>query len=221
MSPNRKRSGGKPIIYRIPRIAFVNKMDRVGAYFSKCLDEIENRLGASPVAITLPVGSEETFVGVIDLIELKLLRFDEETIGQVVAEESIPESLLGNSSAARLTLLEKLADFDEGVMEKYLNDQEIAPGEIRAALRKATLALELVPVLCGSAFKNKGVQPLLDAIAWYLPSPADVPPVEGTDKDGAPLIRKPERSEKFCGLVFKLQTDPYVGNLSIYPCLFR
>jgi elongation factor G len=135
-------------------------------------------------------------------------------MGQVVSEDVIPESLLGESSAARMALLEKLADFDEEVMEKYLNDQEIAPGEIMAALRKATLALNLVPVLCGAAFKNKGIQPLLDAIARYLPSPVDVPPVEGTDKDGAPLIRKPERSESFCGLVFKLQTDPYVGNLA-------
>jgi elongation factor G len=200
--------------YRIPRIAFVNKMDRIGASFSKCLEEIETRLGASPVAVTLPVGSEDAFSGVIDLVSFKLLSFDEGTMGQVVTEEAIPESLLGDSSAARLALLEKLADFDEGVMEKYLNDQEIAPGDIREALRKATLALELVPVLCGSAFKNKGIQPLLDAIASYLPSPVDVPPIEGTDKDGAPLIRKPVRSEKFCGLVFKLQTDPYVGNLA-------
>jgi len=200
--------------YRIPRIAFVNKMDRVGASFQRCLDEIENRLGATPVAVTLPFGSEDTFTGVIDLIGMHLLRFEEDTMGQVVVTESIPDSVLGDSSAARMALLEKLADFDEDVMEKYLNDQEIAPGEIRAALRKATLALDVVPVLCGSAFKNKGIQPLLDAIAWYLPSPEDVPPVEGTDKDGAPLIRKPEGSEKFCGLVFKLQTDPYVGNLA-------
>jgi elongation factor G len=200
--------------YRIPRIAFVNKMDRIGASFDRCLDEIENRLGAAPVAIMLPVGGEDTFSGVIDLVEQKMLRFDEESMGQVVSEEAIPESLLGESSAAKMALLEKLADFDEGVMEKYLNDQEIAPGEIRAALRKATLALKLVPVLCGSAFKNKGIQPLLDAVAWYLPSPVDVPPVVGTDKDGEPLIRKPERSEQFCGLVFKLQTDPYVGNLA-------
>lgn len=200
--------------YRIPRIAFVNKMDRVGASFQRCLDEIESRLGAAPVAVTLPFGSEDTFAGVIDLIGMHLLRFEEDTMGQVVVTESIPDSVLGDSSAARMALLEKLADFDEDVMEKYLNDQEIAPGEIRAALRKATLALDVVPVLCGSAFKNKGIQPLLDAIAWYLPSPEDVPPVEGTDKDGAPLVRKPEGSEKFCGLVFKLQTDPYVGNLA-------
>ena len=200
--------------YKIPRIAFVNKMDRIGSDFDKAVQEIEDQLGANPVAITLPVGSEETFSGIIDLIEQKLLRFDEESMGLTVTEEEIPKDLQGKSSAARMTLLEKLADFDEGVMEKYLDDQEIAPGEIRDALRNATIALELVPVLCGSAFKNKGVQPLLDAVTWYLPSPVDVPPVEGTDKDGAPLVRKPERREKFCGLVFKLQTDPFVGNLA-------
>jgi elongation factor G len=200
--------------YKIPRIAFVNKMDRVGASFKSCIQQIEQRLGAIPVAVTLPVGSEETFSGIIDLIEYKMLAFDESSMGQIIIESPVPDTLSEESTAARVALIEKLADFDESVMEKYLNDQEIAPGEIRSALRKATLALNIVPVLCGSAFKNKGVQPLLDAIAWYLPSPADVPPVEGTDKDGAPLIRKPERSQPFCGLVFKLQTDSYVGNLS-------
>jgi elongation factor G len=200
--------------YKIPRIAFVNKMDRIGADFDKAVQEIKEKLGANPVAVTLPVGSEDTFSGIIDLVEQKLLRFDEESMGLTITEEEIPEDLKGKSSAARMTLLEKLADFDEDVMEKYLEDQEIAPGEIRDALRKATIALELVPVLCGSAFKNKGVQPLLDAVTWYLPSPVDVPPMEGTDKNGAPLVRKPERSEKFCGLVFKLQADPFVGNLA-------
>ena len=200
--------------YKIPRIAFVNKMDRIGSDFDKSILEIKEKLGANPVAITLPVGSEDTFSGIIDLIEQKLLRFDEGSKGLTISEEDIPEDLQSKSSAARMALLEKLADFDEGVMEKYLEDQEIAPGEIREALRKATIALELVPVLCGSAFKNKGVQPLLDAVTWYLPSPVDVPPVVGTDKYGAPLVRKPERSEKFCGLVFKLQADAFVGNLS-------
>jgi len=200
--------------YKIPRLAFINKMDRVGASFQRCLDQIESRLGALPVAIIIPVGAEERFAGVIDLIEQTMLTFDEKSKGQIVQQVAIPESLKEESSAARMALIEKLADFDESVMEKFLNDQEITPGEIRLALRKATLNLDLVPVLCGSAFKNKGIQPLLDAITWYLPSPADVPPVEGTDKQGAPLIRKPERSEKFCGLVFKLQTDPYVGHLS-------
>ena len=200
--------------YQIPRIAFVNKMDRIGADFDKCLSEIEDRLGANPIAITLPVGSEDTFSGIIDLINQRMLRFDEKSNGREVIEEAIPEDLLEKSTAARMALLEKLADFDEGVMEKYLEDQEIASGELHRALRKATLSLKLVPVLCGSAFKNKGVQPLLDAVCRYLPSPVDVPPVEGTDKKGAPLIRKPERSEKFCGLIFKLQTDPFVGNLA-------
>ena len=200
--------------YKIPRIAFINKMDRIGADFDKGLREIEEQLGANPVAITLPVGSEETFSGIIDLVEQKLLRFDEDSKGVTVLEEEIPEELQGKSSAARMILLEKLADFDEGIMEKYLEDQEIAPGELREALRKATIALELVPVLCGSAFKNKGVQPLLDAVTWYLPSPVDVPHVVGTDKDGAPLVRKHERRENFCGLVFKLQDDPFVGNLA-------
>nr|WP_275889098.1 elongation factor G [Desulfobulbus rhabdoformis] len=200
--------------YRIPRLAFVNKMDRIGASFQRCLEQIESRLGASPVALTLPVGAEDTFEGIIDLVEQKMLTFDEDSKGQLINEHPIPDALIEESSAARVALIEKLADFDEGVMEKYLNDQEIAPGEIRDALRQATLKLNLVPVLCGSAFKNKGVQPLLDAITWYLPSPVDVPPVEGMDKDGAPLIRKPVRSETFCGLVFKLQSDPYVGHLS-------
>jgi len=200
--------------YKIPRIAFVNKMDRVGASFHGCLEEIEDRLGANPVAVNLPIGCEETFSGVIDLVEMQALRFDEASLGQVVISEPIPDSLVGESSAARMTLLEKLADFDEGVMEKYLNDQEIPSDELRAALRKATLALEVVPVLCGSAFKNKGVQPLLDAITAYLPSPVDIPPVEGLDKKGETLVRKAGADERLCGLVFKLQTDPYVGNLA-------
>jgi elongation factor G len=200
--------------YRIPRLAFVNKMDRIGADFDRCVGQIEKRLGARAAVITLPVGSEERFAGVIDLIEQCLLSFDESSQGLQVSRDVIPDELQEQSTAARMQLLEKLADFDEELMEKYLEDQEIAPGEMHRALRKATLSLQLVPVLCGSAFKNKGVQPLLDAVAAYLPSPVDVPPVEGTDKDGAPLVRKPERSEKFCGLVFKLQSDPFVGNLS-------
>ena len=200
--------------YRIPRIAFINKMDRVGADFPRCVAEVEEGLGAVPVVVTLPVGSEDSFSGVIDLIEEKMLCFDESSSGSKVTREDIPEDLVDKSAAARMALLEKLADFDEGVMEKYLEDKEIAPGEVYEALRKATLSMELVPVLCGSAFKNKGVQPLLDAVCRYLPSPVDVPPVEGMDKDGAPLIRNPERSERFCGLVFKLQADPFVGNLA-------
>ncbi len=200
--------------YRVPRIAFVNKMDRAGADFSRCVAEIEDRLGANPVPVILPVGKEEDFSGVIDLVGQKLLRFEDASSGAKVLEEEIPDDFQKETSAARMNLLEKLADFDEEIMEKYLEEQEIPPGDIHRALRKATLSMELVPVLCGSAFKNKGVQPLLDAVCNYLPSPLDVPPVEGADKNGEPLVRKPEGSEKFCGLVFKLQVDSFVGTLA-------
>jgi len=200
--------------YHIPRIAFVNKMDRIGADFDRVVEEIEESLAANPVVLSLPYGSEDTFSGTIDLIERKLYRYDESDQGGTVREEEISDDIRSKSSAARMTLLEKLADFDEEIMEKYLDEQEISPGEIRRALRKATIALQVVPVLCGSAFKNKGIQPLLNAVTWYLPSPVDVPQIEGEDKDGAPLVRKLERSEKFCGLVFKLQSDPFIGNLA-------
>ncbi len=200
--------------YRIPRIAFVNKMDRIGADFAQCVDEIREKLGANPVPITLPVGCEENFSGIIDLIKEKLIRFDESTQGLKVVEEEIPEDLKDKSLAARMTLLEKLADFDEDVMEKYLEEEEITPDGVHRALRKATLSLDLVPVLCGAAFKNKGVQPLLDAVIRYLPAPMDIPSVKGVDKDGEPVVRKASNKEKFCALVFKLQADHFVGNLS-------
>lgn len=200
--------------YRIPRIAFVNKMDRVGADFKQCVKEIRERLGANPVAITLPVGSEETFTGVIDLVEQKLLEFDESSQGLTVVKKEIPGDLKEESTAARMALLEKLADFDEGVMEKFLNDSDVAPEELHRALRKATLSLDLVPVLCGSAFKNKGVQPLLDAVIRYLPSPVDIPPIIGEGKDGEKVVRHADNKEKFCGLIFKLQSDAFVDNLS-------
>ncbi|NQS72454.1 MAG: elongation factor G [Desulfobulbaceae bacterium] len=200
--------------YGIPRIAFVNKMDRVGASFARCLAEMENRLGASPVALTLPAGSEDAFVGVIDLVGQRLLRFKEDSLGQEMLEEPVPAAFMEESSAARMLLLEKLADFDEKLMEKYLNDQEIAPDEIHTALRKATLALQVVPVLCGSAFRNKGIQPLLDAIVRFLPSPLDIPPVEGEDKSGQLLRRRADNKEQLAALVFKLQSDAYVGSLA-------
>ena len=200
--------------YHIPRIAFINKMDRVGASFSGCLAEMEERLGASPVAVTLPAGSEDAFVGVIDLVRRRLLRFKEDSLGQEVLEEPVPDAYVAESSAARMQLLEKLADFDEKLMDKYLNDQDITSDEIHAALRKATLALKLVPVFCGSAFKNKGIQPLLDAVVRYLPSPLDIPPVEGEDKNGQKVQRRADSKEPLAALVFKLQSDPFVGNLA-------
>ncbi|MCD6389625.1 MAG: elongation factor G [Desulfobulbaceae bacterium] len=200
--------------YSIPRIAFVNKMDRIGADFERCVEMLDERFGANALPIQLPVGSEDDFRGIIDLISGKMLIFDEESQGSHVIEETIPVDLLETFTAARMTLIEKLADFDEGVMEKYLEEQEISVEEIQQAIRRATLNLELVPVLCGSAFKNKGVQPLLDAVISYLPSPTDIPPVEGVNSNGDIEQRKTGAKEKLCALVFKLMTDPFVGNLA-------
>jgi elongation factor G len=200
--------------YSIPRIAFVNKMDRIGADFDRCVNMISERLGANPLPLQIPVGSEDNFSGIIDLIEGKKLSFDEDTQGLKVTEEEIPKDHLETFTAARMTLIEKLADFDDGVMEKYLEEQPVTADEIRQAVRKATLDLEVVPVLCGSAFKNKGVQPLLDAVVAYLPSPTDIPPVEGINRKGETEIRKTGASEKFCALVFKIVSDPFVGNLA-------
>ena len=200
--------------YAIPRIAFVNKMDRIGSDFDRCVEMMEERLGANPVAIQIPVGKEAEFEGVIDLIDEKMLTFDEDSLGQEVVERAVPEEYTNEFTAARMALLEKLADFDEGVMEKYLEDTPVSATEIKNALRRATLALELVPVMCGSAFKNKGIQPLLDAVIDYLPSPLDVPPVEGLNKNQETVVREARVDEKFCGLVFKLMSDSFVENLA-------
>ncbi len=200
--------------YSIPRIAFINKMDRVGADYKRCLEMIKKRLGANPVALQVPVGTEGDFSGVIDIIEEKMLIFTEQTLGQEVVEQPIPPEYRELFSAAHMALLEKLADFDEGVMEKYLEDTPVSATEIYNALRKATLSLEVVPVLCGSAFKNKGVQPLLDSVIRYLPSPKDITEVEGIDKKGESVTRKTTVKEPFCGLVFKLMSDAFVENLA-------
>jgi len=200
--------------YQIPRIAFVNKMDRIGADFWHCVEMIRDRLGANPLPIQIPVGSEDNFRGVIDLIKNKMLVFDEDSKGLQYTEEDIPEEFTEESSAVRMTLLEKLADFDEEVMEKYLEEQPIAAEIIHRAIRNATLKQQVVPVLCGSAFKNKGVQPLLDAVISYLPSPLDVPPVEGLNSDDEVETRKASESEDFCGLAFKIVSDPFVGSLA-------
>ena len=200
--------------YAIPRIAFVNKMDRVGADFERCISMMVKRLNTNPLPMQLPVGAEDHFQGVIDLITGKMLVFDEESQGLQVTEQDIPEGLIDTFTAARVALVEKLADFDEGVMEKYLEEQTISADELRNAIRTATLKLQVVPVFCGSAFKNKGVQPLLDAVVAYLPSPTDVPPVEGVNSKGEVVTRRTGASEKFCALAFKLASDPFVGNLA-------
>ncbi len=200
--------------YHVPRIAFVNKMDRIGADYWNCVAMMKERLGANPLPIQIPVGSEAGFRGVIDLITEKMLVFDEESKGSQFTEEDIPEEFTEESSAVRMTLLEKLADFDEEVMEKYLEEQPVSADVLYKAVRNATLKLQLVPVLCGSAFKNKGVQPLLDAVIAYLPSPLDVPPVEGVNSKGEVETRKASKAENFCGLAFKIVSDPFVGNLA-------
>jgi elongation factor G len=200
--------------YHIPRIAYINKMDRVGADFWRCIEMMGDRLGANAVPVQIPVGAEDSFQGVIDLIREEMLVFDETSFGLQIIRQAVPEELRDCSTAARLTLLEKLADFDEGVMEKYLEEQPISAEEIDRALRVGTLGLHIVPVLCGSSFKNKGVQPLLDAVISYLPSPVDVPAVTGRDQAGEEIERIASEREKTCALAFKLVSDPFVGNLA-------
>lgn len=200
--------------YSIPRIAFINKMDRVGADFDRSLKMIAERLGANPVAVQIPVGCESTFEGIIDLIKGKMILFDDASLGQEVREVDIPELYQQKFTAAHMILLEKLADFDEVIMGKYLENKPVLPDEIYSALRKATLNLDMVPVLCGSAFKNKGIQPLLDGVIRYLPSPLDVPSVEGVDEEGKVATRKASDDASFCGLVFKIMSDSFVDNIA-------
>ena len=200
--------------YKIPRIAYINKMDRLGADFQRCVEMLKERLGANPLPLQLPVGKEETFRGIIDLVEEKMMRFDEDTKGFKVEYEPVPDEFKKESTAARMALIEKLADFDDGVMEKFLNEQVVTVDEINRAIRAATLNLDVVPVLCGSSFKNKGVQQLLDAVVAYLPSPLDAPPVQGVNADGGLETRKASDDENLSALVFKLTSDPFVDILA-------
>ncbi len=201
--------------YRVPRITFVNKMDRLGANFYRVLEEMKARLGANPLPLQIPYGAEESFVGVIDLIEMKAIVWEEETLGAKFHDEEIPAHLRDQAEEYRIMMLEKLADVNDEIMEKYLEGQEISPDEIRKAIREATCQLKLVPVLCGSAFKNKGVQPLLDAIVDYLPSPLDIPPVKGINPNtGEVEERHTDPSAPLSALAFKIMTDPFVGTLT-------
>ncbi|MDD5153346.1 MAG: elongation factor G [Desulfovibrionales bacterium] len=200
--------------YKVPRIAFINKMDRSGADFKHCLGMMKNRLGANPVAVQIPLGSEEGFRGVIDLLGMKAVIWDDSTLGAKYHVEDIPPGLEEEASAYREQLLEGLADVDDGFMEKYLGGEDISPEDIRLALRKATLSLRAVPVLCGSAFKNKGVQLLLDAIVDYLPAPSDILPVKGLNDKGAEEERPATDDAPFAALAFKIMTDPFIGNLT-------
>ncbi|ROR34821.1 elongation factor G [Inmirania thermothiophila] len=200
--------------YGVPRIAFVNKMDRAGANFQRVVQQIRERLGANPVPVQVPIGAEDGFVGVVDLVRMKAIIWDEETLGAKYHEEEIPADLAETAQAWRERLVEAAAEANEELMEKYLEGGELSEDEIRAGLRARTIANEVVPVLCGSAFKNKGVQPLLDAVLYYLPSPVDIPPVRGHREDGTEATREASDEAPFSALAFKIATDPYVGTLT-------
>ncbi len=202
--------------YRVPRIAFVNKMDRTGADFERCVREIREKLGAIPMPIQIPIGKEDTFKGVIDLVRMRAMIYDSDVKGADYREAEVPEEYATQAKAMRDQLIETLCEVDDKLLEDYLNAKEPTVEEMQAGIRKATLALSRIPVLCGASFKNKGVQPLLDAVVDYLPSPLDIPPLEVVDLDGKEVIRKADDSEPFAGLVFKIMNDPYVGQLAFF-----
>jgi elongation factor G len=203
--------------YGVPRIAFVNKMDRPGADFGRVLDMMKSRLHAKPVAIQYPLGKEDTFRGVIDLIENKAVVFREATMGSEFSVEDVPAEFKDVVHEYREKLIEAASEVDEHLMAKYIAGDSISNEELRSAVRKATIAIKLTPVLCGAAFKNKGVQQLLDAVVEFLPSPIDIPAIEGVNPDNSkPETRKADDKEPFSGLVFKIMTDPFVGQLAFF-----
>ncbi len=206
--------------YNVPRIGYVNKMDRSGANFFDVVRQIREVLGANPCPIQIPIGAEENFKGIVDLIRMKAIYWHDETMGADYSVEEIPADLLAEAEEWRDKMLEAVASSDDEIMEKYFSDPStITEDEIRSAIRKATLKMEMNPVICGSSFKNKGVQPLLDAVCQYLPSPLDIPEITGHDPkdDTVTLSRKPSDDEPLTALAFKIATDPYVGRL----CYFR
>ncbi len=201
--------------YKVPRIAFMNKMDRIGADFYMSVQTMIDRLGANAVPIQIPVGAEDKFRGCVDLVKMKSVLFDDETLGAKYVVEDIPADLQAKAKEWRDKMIEKLADVDEAVADKFLNDQQPTEAEIMAAIRKGTIAMKIFPVICGSAFKNKGVQLLLDAVVDYLPSPLDIPPVTGINpKSGEEITRKTSDSEPFAAVAFKIMADPFVGQLT-------
>lgn len=201
--------------YKVPRIAFINKMDRVGASFERVVEQIKQRLGANPLPLQIPIGEESDFIGVVDLIEMKAIIWDEESLGAKYHYEEIPSDLKDKAEEHRIKLLESLADINDEIMEKYLEGKELTPEEIRKAIREATINFKIVPVLCGAAFKNKGIQPLLDAIIDYLPSPLDIPPIKGINPDTGEIEeRVTDPDAPLSALAFKIMTDPYIGTLT-------
>jgi elongation factor G len=202
--------------YNVPRMCFINKMDRVGADFYRCVDMIRDRLEATVGLVQLPIGAESEFRGVIDLLAMKALIWDD-GMGESYEAVEIPAELKDDAEHWRHELIDVVSQFDESVLEKYVGEEEITADDLRSALRTATTSGEVVPVLCGTAFKNKGVQPLLDAVVDYLPSPVDIPAIDGADlKTGDPVERKPTDDEPFAALAFKIMSDPYVGKLTYF-----
>jgi elongation factor G len=202
--------------YRVPRLAFVNKMDRTGANFFKVYDQMRSRLKANPIPLQVPVGAEDSFEGVVDLVKMKAIYWDEASQGTKFEYRDVPEDLMGAAQEWREKLLEAAAETSEDLMNKYLEEGDLPEEDIKKALRQRTIDGEIVPMMCGSAFKNKGVQAMLDAVVEYLPSPVDIPPVTGVDENDQPATRKAEDNEKFSALAFKIMTDPFVGQLIFF-----
>ena len=204
--------------YRVPRICFINKMDRVGADFYRAVDTIVDRLKAKPVPIQIPVGAEDRFKGIVDLVEMKAVIWRDETLGAKFDVVDIPADLVEKAQSYREQMIEAVSEFDDALFEKFVHGEALTIDEVRAGIRKATIGLKIFPVICGSAFKNKGVQTMMDAVVDYLPSPLDIPPVKGLDVDNPEITveRKPSDDEPFAALVFKIMTDPYSGQLAFF-----
>jgi elongation factor G len=202
--------------YKVPRLAFVNKMDRTGANFFKVYDQMRARLKANPIPLQIPIGAEENFQGVVDLVKMKAIYWDDASQGMKFEYRDIPAELADQANEWREKMVEAAAEATEELMNKYLEEGELTEAEIKSALRQRTIAGEIVPMMCGTAFKNKGVQAMLDGVIEYLPSPVDIPPVSGLDENDEPVTRKAEDDEKFSALAFKIMTDPFVGQLIFF-----
>lgn len=202
--------------YRVPRIAFVNKMDRVGADFYNVIKMMVDRLGAKPLPIQIPIGVEDKFVGVVDLVKMKAVVWEGDQLGAKYEYRDIPAEYMEKAEEYRTQLVERVCEIDEELMNKYFEGEEITEQELKTAIRKGTIEIQFTPVICGTAFKNKGVQLLLDAVVDYLPSPLDIPPVKGTDLNGNEVLRHTSDDEPFAALAFKIMTDPYMGQLTYF-----
>src|ERR687884_1054861 len=202
--------------YEVPRVCFINKMDRVGADFFMSVDTIKEKLGARPVPLQIPIGREDKLRGMVDLVKMKGITFDDETMGAKYQEIEIPADLVEQAKEYRAALEEAVAEIDDELMAKYLDGHPLTNDEVRKGLRKGTIGLKFFPVLCGTAFKNKGVQQILDCVVDYLPSPLDVPPVKGVNAKGVEEIRATSDAAPFSALAFKLMNDPFVGNLTFF-----